>query len=167
MTWLLRPLNIWRVFTKVGYHPNHKHSNIQGDLTLQSEFEVMQASIDKLTEALAVKLAVEAPSPTHPAAILTPEPSGISEPVHTNDPSKDVTEPIETSHDTTETAPLPTDEPSKDATPIPIATEPTSESIDAVNKDDDEAPPTKTDSPKSPGVKKHVKRSSFFGGFFG
>jgi hypothetical protein len=137
----------------------------------------MQASIDKLTNALTTKLAVELPHFTFPATILTPETSGISEPVQTTGLSKDVAEDTETPQETSETAPIPTSEPAKDATQVATeptnepttepATGPTTESNDTAKRDNGEAPSTETDSPTSPDVKKHVKRSSFFGGFFG
>jgi hypothetical protein len=134
--------------------------------SLHKKFEAMQASIDKLTEALTIKRAAEVPAFTHPAAILTPEPSGISEPVQPTDSTQDVPEPVPTSEETSATTPILVDELAKAVTSAPKVTESTAEPNDVAKKDNG-VTPTDTETPKSPSGKKHVKRSSFFGGFFG
>lgn len=121
----------------------------------------MQASIDKLIEALAAKLSADVPPPTHPAAILTPEPSGISQAVHTNESAKDVPEHEQPSSQ--EVAALPTTT-TETASPKPAAT---TEAVQSSETEPEPEPAVEPVTPKSPIVKKHVKRSSFFGGFFG
>jgi hypothetical protein len=127
----------------------------------------MQASIDKLTKALAAKLtAEEGPPHTHPAAILTPEPSGISDPIQTSKAPENIPERVQTSRETTEILPNTDNEISKDSIPTPMTSELIAESSDAAKKDDN-GPTVEPEVPKSPSTKKHAKRSSFFGGFFG
>lgn len=138
------------------------------------EFETMQAAINALTEALTQKLAAESTTtpPAEPSAVLTPEPSLAAQ---------EPTKPVSESSEVIATPPVNTevlkDIPEAASTPKVDETENTTSEASKDNvapsgevKTADENPAAPTTETKKPAVdpsKKHVKRSSFFGGFFG
>ncbi|KAG9235018.1 hypothetical protein BJ875DRAFT_284495 [Amylocarpus encephaloides] len=129
---------------------------------LHPKLEAMQASIDKLTQALAARLETEAVAPAlvreQPSALLAPESSGLSEEVVT------AAETPKDAPPATEADPEASNTGEADEVAIPETTEPAlaPASIDTADPTDGDSP-----APPKPPAQKHVKRSSFFGGFFG
>lgn len=130
------------------------------------EFEAMQASINTLTEALAAKLAPIEEDPVEPIALLTTESSGILIDAQPIEPTQNADEAVLTPKDTADNSTETNTEPAVDSAPTPEASDvivvPTSDAPSAATVDGVDAA-----APTEPFVKKHVKRSSFFGGFFG